>query len=584
MKGSPVAASEMTQSKRKLLAVVLASLLVCSAFAPGVLAATATAANTQVGVDTGPATDVSVDSATLNGSVTELNGSNATVSFEYWVQGDQSNSTTVAVGELSEPGTFDAEVTDLDANTTYVYVATAETDSSAATGGQETFTTPETLSVSVETGAATNVTENGATLAGNLTDVSGTENASVNVRYWEVDDRSTTTVVQAGETSEGTFSVNVSDLDANTTYTYVASAEAERGDETAEDSGNESNFTTSEAGEPLDVETDDASDVTNESATLNGELDGLGGADNATVSFEYWAEGDRDDSTNTTDVELDSPGTFSASVSGLQNNTTYVYVAQADNGTTSVAGEQVEFTTQSDEPPLGVETDDASDVTNESATLNGELTGLGGADDATVSFEYWVQDDRANSTNTTDVELDSPGTFSADISGLQNDTTYVYVAQAEADGSSVTGEQVTFETGANETEDEFESPDGPFGQQVVAFIDFLRNSDDSEERNMGRAIASWVVANNPGNAPDHAGPPEDRGPDKDDERERGPPDDRGPDRDDTDDEDEEETEDEEESEGGEDDDGEEDDEEETEDDDDDDSDSAPGNSGNAPGR
>jgi hypothetical protein len=483
MKGSPVAASEMTQSKRKLLAVVLASLLVCSAFAPGVLAATATAANTQVGVDTGPATDVSVDSATLNGSVTELNGSNATVSFEYWVQGDQSNSTTVAVGELSEPGTFDAEVTDLDANTTYVYVATAETDSSAATGGQETFTTPETLSVSVETGAATNVTENGATLAGNLTDVSGTENASVNVRYWEVDDRSTTTVVQAGETSEGTFSVNVSDLDANTTYTYVASAEAERGDETAEDSGNESNFTTSEAGEPLDVETDDASDVTNESATLNGELDGLGGAD-----------------------------------------------------------------------------------------------------DATVSFEYWVQDDRANSTNTTDVELDSPGTFSADISGLQNDTTYVYVAQAEADGSSVTGEQVTFETGANETEDEFESPDGPFGQQVVAFIDFLRNSDDSEERNMGRAIASWVVANNPGNAPDHAGPPEDRGPDKDDERERGPPDDRGPDRDDTDDEDEEETEDEEESEGGEDDDGEEDDEEETEDDDDDDSDSAPGNSGNAPGR
>ncbi|WP_254829578.1 hypothetical protein [Haloglomus salinum] len=515
----------MTQTRRKLFAVLLASLLMCSAFAPGALAATATAANAQVSVDTDAAADVSADSARLNGNVTELNNSNATVSFEYWMQGDQANSTTVEVGELTGPGTFDAEVTGLSANTTYVYVAKAEANGSAATGSQETFTTLETLSVSVETGAATNVTERNATLAGNLTHVSGTENASVAVRYWVQGDRTTTTVVQAGEQSEGDFSVAVSGLDANTTYSYVALAEAERGDETAEDSGNESTFTTGET-----------------------------------------------------------------------------------------------------EESLGVETLDASDLTNDSATLNGDLTGIGGAENATVAFEYWVEGDRANSTNTTDVELDSPGTFSAAVSGLQNDTAYVYVAQAQANDTTVTGEQVTFETEVgteNETDTGNES-DGPFGQTVSAFVAELvqqrTDANETQSQNIGLQVAAFVTATNPGqgNGPPafvfgdggnetddrgppafvtgdddgnetdrERGPPEDRGPDED--KERGPPEDRGPDRADDDDTDEEETEEETETEEADEEETEEDDDADTEDGDDgaddaENDDSAPGNSGDAPGQ
>jgi len=188
------------------------------------------------------------------------------------------------------------------------------------------------------------------------------------------------------------------------------------------------------------VNTDAATGVTHESATLNGNLTDLGGAGNATVSFEYWVAGDRDNSTNTTETVVNGTGTFDASVAGLSNDTTYVYVARAEANGTNVTGGQERFTTLA-EAPLGVDTLDATAVTDRTATLNGDLTGLGGAENATISFEYWVDGDRANSTNTTAMKVGEAGSFSWGISGLSNDTTYVYVAHAEANGTNVTGDR-----------------------------------------------------------------------------------------------------------------------------------------------
>ena len=668
---------------RRLLAVTLAALMVLSVFTPGALAATtAQAGNTTVAVDTDAATDVTAESATLNGNVTELNGSeNATVAFQYWTADDPDDKTTVEVGDLTVEGEFSADLENLSANTTYVYVATAEAGNASTVGAEETFTTLETLDVSVETGEPTNVTATNATFQGNLTDVSGAENATISFRYYEQGQRNTTNVLTLGEQSEGEFAADVSGLSPNTTYVVVAGAEAERGDESADATGASVNVTTAEAVDPLGVETANASDVTTDSATLNGELVGLGDAENASVSFEYWVAGDSENSSNTTAVELDSAGSFSAAVEDLSANTTYVYVAQAEAGDDTVTGNQSEFTTAAEAAPLGVETANASDVTNASATLNGELTGLADAENASVSFEYWVSGDRANSTNTTAVELDSAGSFSAALEGLSgnttyvyvaqaeangstvtgeqvefttqpdllpldvetadatdvtddsatlngdltglngsdsanvsftywvegdegnatsvdagslgeagdfdaglsdlaNDTTYVYVAEAEADGSTVTGDEVTFTTAENATEEdeEFEAPEGPFGQQVTAFIDYLREETDRTGREFGQAVASFARENNPGadNRPDHAGPPwaddddedgaetEDddkrRGPPGDKERgppedkERGPPEDRGPDRGDDDGDDDEDEEDEEDEDEEEDDD------------------------------
>jgi hypothetical protein len=529
----------------KLFAVTMASLLVLVAFTPGALAASAAnaAANTSVDVSTEAASDVTADEATLNGNVTELNGTEtASVAFQYWEAGDSENKTTVDAGSLTEAGEFSADVDGLSPDTTYVYVATGEAGNVASVGAEQEFTTLETLDVSVETDGMVNVTATNATFEGNLTDVQGAENASVSFRYYEQGQRNTTDVLPLDEQSEGNFSADVSDLSPNTTYVVVAQAEVKRGDETADATGASVNFTTDDATQPLGIETANASDVTNASATLNGELTGLNGSENASVAFEYWVGEDRENSTTTTAVDLDAPASFSAAVDGLAGNTTYVYVATAEAGDESVAGETVTFTTRPDVLPLGVETTDATSVTNDSVTLGGELTGLNGSDGADVSFEYWVEGNESNTTITVDAgNLSDTGSFGADVSGLQNNTTYVYVAEASVGNAATTGGEVTFSTGAVEDEG-FEAPEGPFGQQIVAYIDYLREETDKTGRGFGQAVAAFASGQNPGadNRPDHAGPPEDKGPSAEKERgppadkERGPPDHAGPDADEED--------------------------------------------------
>ncbi len=146
-------------------------------------------------------------------------------------------------------------------------------------------------------------------------------------------------------------------------------------------------------------------------------------------------------------------------------------------------------------------------------------------------FEYWQEGDRANSSTTTTLTLEETGSFSATVDDLESNTTYVYVAKATANGTTVTGEEVTFTT------DEEERPTEPFGQRVSAFVHQLLEDRDGV-RGIGPDVAEFVLGNNPAadKIPDHAGPP--------DEGERGPPDQAGPS--DEDDEDEEDDEDDEE--------------------------------------
>lgn len=68
----------------------------------------------------------------------------------------------------------------------------------------------------------------------------------------------------------------------------------------------------------------------------------------------------------------------------------------------------------------------------------------------------------------------------------------------------------------NETVDENETGSVPFGMQVSAFVHALigNSGDDANATNdsnvsIGQRVAAFVTANNPGNAPDHAGPKND---------------------------------------------------------------------------
>lgn len=186
---------------------------------------------------------------------------------------------------------------------------------------------------------------------------------------------------------------------------------------------------------------------------------------------------------------------------------------------------------------VAVDTGDATNVTNSSAEVHGEVTGLADNESATVYFTYWVQGDEANATDTANASTDEDTEFKETITGLQNNTTYVYVAKADVNNTTVSGEQKTFTTGAEEDDNASDA----FGQEVSAFVHSLLDDDD-REGGIGQAVSEFVTANNPGadKRPDHAGPPEDRGPKDKADKQNGPPEHAGgPDADTTSDDEEE---------------------------------------------
>ena len=155
-------------------------------------------------------------------------------------------------------------------------------------------------------------------------------------------------------------------LTHSTTYYFRAKAV---GDGTVY--GADRNFTTLT---PPAVTTNAASNLTINSARLNGNLTSLGTADSVTVSFQ-WGTSSGSYPNETTGEVKDSTGTFYFNLGSLTQSTTYYYRAKAVGDSTVYGGER-SFTTLT---PPAVTTNPASNVTTSSARLNGNLTQLGTA-------------------------------------------------------------------------------------------------------------------------------------------------------------------------------------------------------------
>ncbi|WP_440991677.1 malectin domain-containing carbohydrate-binding protein [Haloarchaeobius baliensis] len=397
------------------------------------------------GVETDPATNVGATSATLNGDLTGLgDNDNATVYFQYWEQGAKDSTLTWWTGSpQSSPGPFSATVA-LEPGTTYEFQAYAQSDEGEWIAGDvQTLTTDATGGYGVQTGTASNVTTQGADLSGTLS-LGDKSEATPYVRFWVQGQPEETYWYTGSPTTEsGEFTFDVT-LSPSTTYEWQALSQSGDGQW---DAGEVSSFTTP-TGEFFGATTHPATDVGVESATLNGELLNLGDNDNATVYFTYWEQGAKDSTlTWWTGSVQETTGNFSATV-GVDPNTTYEYraFAQSDEGEWK-AGPVTTFTTQ-DGAVFGVETDPATNVGSSSATLNGNLTGLGDHDNATVYFQYWVTGQQSSTlTWWTGSTQTAPGPYSATVD-LQSNTSYSVQAYVQSgDGVWKAGDVETFTTG-----------------------------------------------------------------------------------------------------------------------------------------
>ncbi len=187
------------------------------------------------------------------------------------------------------------------------------------------------------------------------------------------------------------------------------------------------------------VTTDNASDVDEESAQLNGNVD----ANDDNVSDCWFEWGDNDNISDldhvkdaSCDVNENDSEDFDASISNLDSDTEYFYRACAQNQFGEDCGSIESFNTDDDgnNNDFSVTTNSPSNIDADSAELRGEVD-AGDADVTDCWFEWSEGDDDLNHTLDVSCSIDSDDSedIAKTLSGLDDNTKYFYRACAQDD-------------------------------------------------------------------------------------------------------------------------------------------------------
>ena len=283
-------------------------------------------------VTTLAASNITHDGATLNGTITAGSEAITAQGFMYKASSATDWTTIAATGT-----NLSATVNNLTAETAYEYKAFATTASGTVEGSVMSFTTLEAPVVvtppTVETLAASNITDNGATLNGTIT--AGSEAITAQGFMYKASSATEWTTIAATGTN---LSATVNNLTAETAYEYKAFATTASG--TVE--GSTMSFTTLEAPvvvTPPTVVTLAASNITDNGATLNGTI--TAGSEAITAQgFMYKASSAADWTTVAATGE-----NITATLSNLTAETAYEYKAFATTASGTVEGQIMNFTT-----------------------------------------------------------------------------------------------------------------------------------------------------------------------------------------------------------------------------------------------
>lgn len=202
----------------------------------------------------------------------------------------------------------------------------------------------------------------------------------------------------------------------------------------------------SSATEPT-VTTSSVSNVTTNSAICGGNVTSDGGA-TVTARGVCWSTSSNPTINGNHTTDGTGTGTFTSSITGLAENTTYYVRAYATNSKGTAYGIQQSFTTTvggSSATVPTVTTSTPSNVTTNSATCGGNVTSDGGA---TVTQRGVCYSTSQNPT-TSDITVTSGlgiGSFSCAITGLLENTTYYVRAYAINSEGTAYGTQKSFTT------------------------------------------------------------------------------------------------------------------------------------------
>ncbi|HEY5198506.1 MAG TPA: FG-GAP-like repeat-containing protein [Solirubrobacteraceae bacterium] len=311
-------------------------------------------------------------------------------------------------------------------------------DASYAAGTSSITYSVTAIAPTATTGAATGVTESGATLTGTVG-----PNGSATSYVFEYGTSTSFGSITPADTVAGNAAVaesaGLSGLTPDTTYFYRLVAANSAGTVM----GAVASFST---GGPLlapAAVTLPAGSVGNTTADVTGSVDPEGQA--TAFTFEYGTS--TSFGTISTVTELDSAFAVepvSATLTGLAQNTTYFYRVVASNATGTSTGAVGSFSTGPGGVPI-VTTGSASNLTVSGATLSGTVNPAG--EQTAFTFEFGEGNNFGSISAVDNAGSgEGPQTVSLPISGLQPNTTYVYRIDATNASGTSTGAVETFTT------------------------------------------------------------------------------------------------------------------------------------------
>ena len=394
-------------------------------------------------VTTTPATEITVHTASLNGTVNP-NAQATTAVFEWGTDSALASPTTttpqdIGAGTTDQP--VNVTITGLTSGTTYYYRVAATNASGTKQGTIANFTTALPNSPpEVTTDAATSVTISEAVLNGTVN-----PNELATTAYFEYGIDATlasptSTLDQpigAGTTSVA-ITASLSGLVPGTTYYFRVVATNSAG--TSE--GTILSFDTVE--NPPTVTTAAPTSITYDSAILNGSVNPNGLA--AEAHFEYGTDADPLTFSSTSTESLAAGFTVQpiiASLPGLTPETTYYFRVVATNSVDTSVGDIVSFITEPQPPTVAA--DVATSITTSSANLNGTVNPNGLETDA--HFEYETDSALASPASTTTEAIGAGMTdvpITASLSGLIPGSTYYFRVVATSSAGTTEGQILSF--------------------------------------------------------------------------------------------------------------------------------------------
>lgn len=384
--------------------------------------------------------DITTNSAILKGSINIENKSFAERGFILYI--DEATSTKYVVSG-NDMGEYSHQVMNLGDGQTYRYEAYMICNDETIYGGEITFTTeqiPDPESPIVTTADVTDITQTTAVSGGNVTDDGG---ASVTARgvCWSTSQNPT---ISDNHTSDGngtgSFTSNLTNLTANTTYYVRAYATNENGTSY----GEQKSFTTLQNIELPTVTTAEVTDITQTTAVSGGNVTDDGGVA-VTARGVCWSKDPNPTIDNSFISNGNGTGSFTIEISGLTSATTYYVRAYATNSEGTSYGEQKTFTTLQYIQLPTVTTTIVTNVTSTTATSGGNVTDDGGATVTARGVCWSTSPDPTIDDNKTS-DGNGTGAFTSQLTNLTHSTTYYIRAYATNSEGTSYGEQKYFST------------------------------------------------------------------------------------------------------------------------------------------